>query len=188
MDGSARGSAPELGCCPRLPSCPHGLRGLPGSEPLLAGDGACRRLAWNGALSATLLQVCCRSVTPSPFGGEAAAWVCPASPPGIVVYTVIYALHRSKFTPRLFDCVCLQNCAKTAPERAREAEAERPRRPDRAPGPGCQLPRRRYVRRALARRSPRSTGAAVTTSAAVSTAGADACHCHRASLGLCHGR
>ena len=58
VDGSARGSAPELGCCPRLPSCPHGLRGLPGSEPLLAGDGACRRLAWNSALSATLLRDC----------------------------------------------------------------------------------------------------------------------------------
>ena len=45
-----------------------------------------------GDSAASLLPVCYALAL---RGGEAAAWVCPASPPGIVVYTVIYALHRS---------------------------------------------------------------------------------------------
>ena len=95
LDAARLSSAAVRGFFRALMGC-EGCRGLSPCSPGTARVGAlsvrtalCRRLCCKFA--AGLLR-------PRPSGGEAAAWVCPASPPGIVVYTVIYALHRSKYT------------------------------------------------------------------------------------------
>ena len=63
VGGSAHGSAPELDCCPRLPSCPHGLLGL---GPLCAGVSALDDLKQGRFVGG----ICCRIATTFPPGGK----------------------------------------------------------------------------------------------------------------------